>query len=164
MFLTAQPSPLVRFRRAIERRALWMAEDAAREVPNLPLENALQLVRLYAERGSPKYAAAARRWLQRYLDESAPGLEHLVEVITSLARRAPGRQLSHDLGTRCYLNAKKSRNAAARTATISHSQNALVRLRRFRPGLRRFTAGVHTLKRLSATSGRLPPAAARPQT
>ena len=25
----------------IERRALWLAEDAARELPNLPLEDAL---------------------------------------------------------------------------------------------------------------------------
>jgi len=31
------------------------AEDAARELPNLPLEDLLQLVHLYAERGSPKY-------------------------------------------------------------------------------------------------------------
>ena len=31
-----------------------MAEDAARELPNLPLEDALQLVHLYLERGSPK--------------------------------------------------------------------------------------------------------------
>ncbi len=44
MFVTAQPHASVRFRRAIERRALWMAEDAARELPTLPLEDALQLV------------------------------------------------------------------------------------------------------------------------
>ena len=43
-----------------------MAEDAARELPNLPLEDALQLVHLYAERGSPKYEKAAMRWLERY--------------------------------------------------------------------------------------------------
>jgi len=60
-FLTAQPHAHVRFRRAIERRALWLAEDAARELPNLPLEDALQLVHLYAERGSPKYEKAAMR-------------------------------------------------------------------------------------------------------
>ena len=42
-----------------------MAEDAARELPNLPLEDALQLVHLYAERGSPKYERAASRWLAR---------------------------------------------------------------------------------------------------
>jgi hypothetical protein len=39
MFVTAQPNAHVRFRRAIERRALWLAEDAARELPNLPLED-----------------------------------------------------------------------------------------------------------------------------
>jgi hypothetical protein len=87
--VTAQPGAHVRFRRAIERRALWMAEDAARELPNLPLEDALQLVHLYAERGSPKYEAAARRWLQRYLEENAPKLETLAEVVTSLAKRVP---------------------------------------------------------------------------
>jgi hypothetical protein len=43
-FLFAQPNAHVRFRRAIERRALWLAEDAARELPNLPLEDLLQLV------------------------------------------------------------------------------------------------------------------------
>ena len=44
-----------------------MAEDAARELPNLPLEDALQLVHLYSEQGSPKDEKAARRWLVRYL-------------------------------------------------------------------------------------------------
>lgn len=39
-----------------------MAEDAARELPNLSLQDALQLVHLYAERGSPKYEKAALRW------------------------------------------------------------------------------------------------------
>ena len=70
--MTAQPNAHVRFRRAIERRALWMAEDAARELPNLPLEDALQLVHMYAERRSPKYEKAALRWLERYLTRAAP--------------------------------------------------------------------------------------------
>jgi hypothetical protein len=55
MFVTAEAHAHVRCRRAIERRALWMAEDAARELPNLSVEDALQLVYLYAERESPKY-------------------------------------------------------------------------------------------------------------
>ena len=37
----------------------------------MPLENALQLVRLYAERGSPKYEKAALPWLERYLTEGS---------------------------------------------------------------------------------------------
>jgi 2-polyprenyl-6-methoxyphenol hydroxylase-like FAD-dependent oxidoreductase len=63
-----------------------MAEDAARELPNLALEDALQLVHLYAERGSPKYEKAALRWLERYLTEASPRLQHFAEVTTSLAK------------------------------------------------------------------------------
>ena len=85
--MTAQPNAHVRFRRAIERRALWMAEDAARELPNLPLEDALQLVHLYAERGSPKFEKAALRWLERYLTESSPRIQHFAEVAGDLAKR-----------------------------------------------------------------------------
>jgi hypothetical protein len=87
--VTAQPSAQVRFRRAIERRALWMAEDAARELPNLPLEDALQLVHLYAERGSPKYEKAAMRWLERFLSEGEPRLRHFAEIAMRLAQREP---------------------------------------------------------------------------
>ncbi len=65
MFVAAEAHPHVRFRRAIERRALWLAEDAARELPNLPLEDLLQLVHLYAERRSPKYATASTRPARR---------------------------------------------------------------------------------------------------
>ena len=74
--MTAQPHAHVRFRRGIERRALWMAEDAARELPNLSLQDALQLVHLYAERGSPKFEPAGADALcdlphaeARFLDE-----------------------------------------------------------------------------------------------
>ena len=84
--MTAQPHAHVRFRRAIERRALWLAEDAARELPNLPLEDALKLVHLYAERGSPKYEKAALRGLERYLTEGSPRLRHFAEVVESLAK------------------------------------------------------------------------------
>jgi hypothetical protein len=66
---------------------LWAAEDAARELPNLPLEDALQLVRLYADRGSPKFEKAAMRWLARYLGESSPTLENFAKIVGSLARQ-----------------------------------------------------------------------------
>ena len=48
-----------------------------RERPNLPLDDVLQLVRLYAERDSPKYEKAALRWLARYLTEGSPRLPAL---------------------------------------------------------------------------------------
>jgi hypothetical protein len=87
VFVTAEPHAHARFRRAIERRALWLAEDAARELPKLPLEDALQLVHLYAERGSPKYEKAALRWLSRYLDEHSPTLHQFASVARDLAAR-----------------------------------------------------------------------------
>ena len=64
-----------------------VAEDAARELPNLPLEDALQLVHLYAERGSPKYEKAALRWLERHMTEGLPRLRHFAEIAADLARR-----------------------------------------------------------------------------
>ena len=63
-----------------------MAEDTARELPNLPLEDALQLVHLYGDRGSRKFEPAARRWLVRYLTEGTPSLRDVARVTASLAR------------------------------------------------------------------------------
>ena len=67
-----------------------MAEDAAREMPNLLLEDALQLVHLYADRGSPKYERAVMRWLERYLSEGTPRLQHFAEVAAGLAKLGVG--------------------------------------------------------------------------
>jgi hypothetical protein len=47
---------------------------------------ALQLVHLYAERGSPKFEKAAMRWLTRYLVESSGRLQHFAEIVSSLAK------------------------------------------------------------------------------
>ena len=89
--MTADAHAHARFRRAIERRALWMAEDAARELPKLTLEDALQLVHLYAERGSPKFERAALRWLERCLAEGSPRLQHFAHLTASLAKLEPDR-------------------------------------------------------------------------
>ena len=87
--MTSQPHAQARFRRAIERRALWLAEDAARELPNLSLQDALQLVHLYGDRESPKFEPAARRWLVRYLTEGTPSLKDIAKVTASLANVRP---------------------------------------------------------------------------
>ena len=84
--MTADAHAYARFRRALEHRALWAAEDAAREL-RLSLDDALELVHLYADRRSPKYERAALRWLERYLSESSPRLQNVAEVTASLARR-----------------------------------------------------------------------------
>jgi hypothetical protein len=84
--VTAEANAHVRFRRSIERRALWAAEDAARELPNLPLEDALKLVHLYAERESPKFERAALRWLERCLVEASPNLQDFADITARLAK------------------------------------------------------------------------------
>ena len=56
------------FKRAIERGNVVVAEATAREI-GLNLEEALQLVLLYAAYEPSKVERAALRWFSRYLDE-----------------------------------------------------------------------------------------------
>jgi hypothetical protein len=66
--LTAQGHPRAIFKRAIERGNVVVAEATAREI-GLSLEEALQLVLLYAAYEPQKLERAALRWFGRYLDE-----------------------------------------------------------------------------------------------
>jgi FlaA1/EpsC-like NDP-sugar epimerase len=66
--LTAQGSPRAIFKRAIERGNVVVAEATAREFA-LTLEEALQLVLLYAAYEPAKLERAALRWYRRWLDE-----------------------------------------------------------------------------------------------
>jgi integrase len=60
--LTAEPHPKTRFRKAIEGGWVFPAELAARELGNLTLGEALQMVCLYAEHEPAKFERAALRW------------------------------------------------------------------------------------------------------
>ena len=64
--MTPQGHPRAIFSRAIEHGNLVVAEQVAREVTNLTLEEALRLLFLYAEKDPIKYERAALRWLARY--------------------------------------------------------------------------------------------------
>jgi hypothetical protein len=68
--VTAQGQPLTRYRRALERRHIFGAEIALRELGYVSLKDALGLVGLYAAEGSPKFEKAALRWLARLAFES----------------------------------------------------------------------------------------------
>jgi len=61
---------LTRYRRALERRHIFGAEIAAKEMGYLSLRDALGLLALYAAEDSPKYEKAAIRWLGRLTLES----------------------------------------------------------------------------------------------
>jgi hypothetical protein len=66
--MTAQGHPRAIFTRAIERGNIVVAAATAREIA-LNLEEALQLVLLYAAHEPEKVERAAPRWFRRYLDE-----------------------------------------------------------------------------------------------
>ena len=60
----------------------WLAEDAARELPNLPLEDASSLSTC-----TPSAVHRSTRrtaWLERYLTDGSPRLQHFAEI-TALA-------------------------------------------------------------------------------
>ena len=56
-------------------------------MPRVPLEDALKLVHLYAEKESPKFERAAMRWIRRYLDEREPTFEAFAKAVASLSKR-----------------------------------------------------------------------------
>jgi hypothetical protein len=85
-FLTPHGHPYAEFKRALERGNLWMAEAAARDLPQVSLEDAYKLVCLYGEKESPKFEKAAMRWLERYLTERSP---IRVVVLADDSRDAP---------------------------------------------------------------------------
>jgi hypothetical protein len=51
------------------------------------LDNALLRAHLYAGEDSPKFEAAARKWLGRYLEESSPRLLDFAQMAAALAER-----------------------------------------------------------------------------
>lgn len=95
MFVTAQGTPLTRFRRAIESRSILLAELAAREGGRLPLHDSVALVALYARLDDAKFERAAVRWLARYALERRPTLGELQLAPGALATltEAPERAL-----------------------------------------------------------------------
>ena len=91
--MTSQGSPESRFQRAVASRNLFLAETAAFEMEALSLEDALQLVVLYAEAKDDKFERAAVRWLGRLLLERPMPIAvaaQSVELVATL--RGPGTE------------------------------------------------------------------------
>ena len=88
MFVTSEGHPGARLQRALAAGNLIAAEQAAFEVPFVPLAEARALVELYLEKGDRKFERAALRYLRRYIDESDPSLADVVQVAALFAERA----------------------------------------------------------------------------
>jgi hypothetical protein len=91
MFVTEQGSALTRYRRALERRHIFGAEVAAREMAFLSLRDALGLLALYAAEDSPKFDKAAVRWLGRLALESEDLSLHDLQLAAAALHALPRR-------------------------------------------------------------------------
>jgi hypothetical protein len=93
-----------RFLRAVERRNLFAADVAAREMGQLQLGQALSLSRLMAEAGDQRAERAAVRWVARLLAEKEVATlaeAHLLLAAASGALADPaGWQLIERLAAR----------------------------------------------------------------
>ncbi len=89
MFVTSEGHAGAWFQRAIQARNVVAAEAAAFELGTLPLEDALALVYLYAEKRATKFERAALKYLRRYIDEANPSLVDVAQVAGLLAERQP---------------------------------------------------------------------------
>jgi hypothetical protein len=85
--IEAEGHPGARLQRALAAGNLTAAEQAAFELPFIPLAEARALVELYAEKGDPKYERAARKYLSRYITEANPSLADFAQVAALLAER-----------------------------------------------------------------------------
>ena len=88
MFVTSEGRPGARLQRALAARNLTSAEPAAFEIAFISLEQARELVELYAEKGDPKYERAALKYLARYMAEGNPSLADVAQIAALLAERA----------------------------------------------------------------------------
>ena len=86
--MTSEGHPGARLQRALAAGNLIAAEQAAFEVPFVPLAEARALVELYAEKGDRKYERAALKYLRRYLDEADPSLADVAQVAALPAERS----------------------------------------------------------------------------
>lgn len=89
--MTAQGSALTRYRRALERRHIFGAEIAAKEMAHVSLRDALGLLALYASEDSPKFEKAAVRWLGRLALESDDLLLHDLQLAAAALQALPRR-------------------------------------------------------------------------
>jgi hypothetical protein len=105
--LTAQGHARTIFRRAIEHGNLILAEGMVRELGQVTLEEALQLVALVAQKDPRRHSRYAVRWLRRLLAEherltieeaalaasallalGGPANEQVYSTLSALAERA----------------------------------------------------------------------------
>ena len=90
--MTSQGTAYGRFARALRRGDVFQAELAARELGKLTLADALSLCELLAARDPQRFERAARRWLQRFIEERSPSLPEVALAAAALSELRHGRR------------------------------------------------------------------------
>jgi hypothetical protein len=91
VFVSVKGSPYARFQRALARGKLDQIRDAAAELPQVELVDALQICLIMSARDDERFDRAAARWLARFtLERPGVGLEDLRRGLSAL------RALPHD--------------------------------------------------------------------
>jgi hypothetical protein len=94
LFVTAQGSAYMRFRRALDRGNVTEALSGASELPYVGLAEALELTLLLADREPEKYDRAATRWHLRFLEE-VPNVDlHENQAVLALLAAIPANRLA----------------------------------------------------------------------
>jgi hypothetical protein len=72
VFVSAERSPYVRFRRSLETRRLADVLPVAAELPWINLSDSLEILTLMAREADPRFDKASARWIGRLLVETPP--------------------------------------------------------------------------------------------
>ncbi len=80
MFVTSQGSAYARFRRALETGNELLVIAAARELPTVPLRDALRICLLIRGGDPDRYERAAVRWLGRFALEARDVTIHALRM------------------------------------------------------------------------------------
>jgi hypothetical protein len=75
-----------RFKKALAVGHLTTALIIAHDLPHIALADALELCRLMAESGDPRFPRAAGRWLERFSAETGAGLPELQLAAAALGQ------------------------------------------------------------------------------
>ena len=96
--MTSQGSAYARFRRALTTQNLTLIRAAAAELPQVRLDDALEVCVLLRDREPQRYEAAAVRWIARFcverVDVSLEDVDHATRAIVLMRRGAPEEALT----------------------------------------------------------------------
>jgi hypothetical protein len=79
--MTSQGSAYARFRRALLTQNLNLIDAAARDLPQVSLEDALRILVVMATKRDPRYERAAARWAARVAGERRLSLTDSRQVL-----------------------------------------------------------------------------------